>query len=83
MNTTPELDATVTETGDLVVPAAALREVVTASPGDHLTVHIVPQPRKRTNRYGVFSERPIGLDVDDLAAVRQEMWASFGTDSDA
>lgn len=83
MDPTPDLDATVTDSGDLLVPAAALCEVIEASPGDHVKVHIVQQARKRTNMYGVFSERPIDLDVDDLAQARQEMWASFGTDADA
>lgn len=83
MHDTPDLDATVTDSGDLLVPAAALSEVLDASPGDHVRVHIVQQPRKRTNMYGAFSERPIVLDEDDLAQTRQEMWASFGTDGDA
>lgn len=84
MDPTPDLDATVTESGDLLVPAAALCEVIEASPGDHVKVHIVQQPRKkRTNMYGVFSDRPIALDPDDLTEVRQEMWASFGMDGDA
>jgi len=76
---TPELEATVTGSGDLLVPADALSKVVDASPGDHLKVHIVDGPRKRANMYGVFSDRPISLDPDGLAEVRREMWASFGT----
>lgn len=73
MDGTPDLDAKVTESGDLLVPAAAFSEVLDASPGDHVKVHIVQQPRKRTNMYGVLSEQPINLDADDLAQARLEM----------
>lgn len=76
---TPELDATVTDSGDVVVPAEAVAKFVTVQPGDHVRVRILPLQEPRKNMYGMFADRPIGLDEAVLAETRKRMWSEFGT----
>lgn len=79
---TTDLVATITDRGDLLVPAAAVGAVIDVAPGDHVKVRIVRPFKKRTNMYGALSDRPLNLDPEDLATVREEMWASFGADDE-
>jgi hypothetical protein len=81
MSTQPveDLDATVTDGGDVVVPAEQVSRVVDVKPGDHVRVRILGKEHSRRNMYGVFADDPIGLADGDLAEVRQEMWRDFGS----
>ena len=74
--------ATVTDDGALLVPAAAVGAVLDAAPGDVVQVRIVRPSRKQTNMYGALADQPLDLDPEDLATVREQMWASFGADDE-
>jgi hypothetical protein len=63
-------------------PADAVARVVEVAPGDRVTIRIVAPRREPVNLYGVFADRPIGLDLEDLDEVRREMWSSFGAGGD-
>jgi len=66
----------------VLVPAAAVGAVIDVASGDVVQVRIVRRSRKRTNRYGALADRPLDLDPEDLATVRERMWASFGADDE-
>lgn len=80
---TPDLDATVDDEGDVVIPGDRVAEVVDVRPGDRVRVRIVGKEHPRRNMYGVFADAPIGLDPDDLRQVREQMWKDLGTDTEA
>ena len=78
-----DLDATVTDGGDVMVPADQVSRVVDVKPGDHVRVRILGKDRSRRNMYGIFSDDPIGLADGDRAEVREEMWRDFGSGNGA
>lgn len=81
MSTQPveDLDATVTDGGDVLVPADEVSRVVDVKPGDHLRVRILGKTHSRRNMYGVFADDPIGISDDDLDEIRRDMWRDFGS----
>jgi hypothetical protein len=81
MSTKPvgDLDATVTDGGDVLVPADEVSRVVDVEPGDHLRVRILGRTHRRRNMYGIFADDPIGISAGDLGEVRGDMWRDFGS----
>jgi hypothetical protein len=71
-----EVEALVSESGDLVIPSESVRGFALV-PGQHVlvSVHVLPG---RRNMYGVLAGRLPDIAPEDIARVRQETWGDLG-----
>ena len=67
-----EVEAVVSESGDLVIPSESVRRLALV-PGQYVRVSIYAQPVRR-NMYGVLAGRLADIAPDDIARVRHEVW---------
>ena len=73
-----QADAVVSPSGDVVVAAEDVRRL-SLVPGQHVTVTITAQLRRR-NMHGVLAGRLPDVDPDDIRQVRREVWGELAAD---
>jgi hypothetical protein len=70
-----EVEAIVSESGDLVIPSESVRRLALA-PGQHVQVSVHLRPGRR-NMYGVLAGRLPDIAPEDIARVRQQTWGDL------
>jgi hypothetical protein len=70
-----EVEAIVSESGDLVIPSESVRWLALL-PGQHVHVSVHARPERR-NMYGVLAGRIPDIPPEGIARVRQESWGDL------
>lgn len=72
-----EVEAVVSESGDLVIPSEVVRRLALV-PGQHVQVSVHAGPPRR-NMYGVLAGRLPDIAPEDIARVRHETWGDLAS----